>query len=377
MANVKTKEKNRVKAPNKVTDVATDEPAVVNTKAPASANGKKPLIPWDKTGASGAEHHIKPSYQDEAHAPRRKTLDNLKFSSYCLGDLSCVDVKEYLKYSKTVLVPKASLEQHGPHLPLFCDSISCTEVAKRAGEQAGILYTPTLWLGYSPQHMKKAGEGTGSMTLRVETYLNLLYDIGRSLIHHGFERVIFVNGHGSNIKVVDPVLRKLRNETGALIGYYKPYAERYLGMIKDVLEGPAEETPGWHSGELETSQCLCHEQTHGKKIVRVDRYVAEHAHAPVWLNKHRPSESPAWSKNDGMPDCDFQGYQYFNFPFDHEEFTDSGVMGNPYRGAAYKGEIAFKRFANHLIDAVHELEQAPVKITNRDWTAGKSMGGVM
>src|SRR4051812_46275909 len=76
--------------------------------------------------ASGAENHIKPAFQDVAHAPRRKTLDSLKFPSYCLGDLCAADIKEYLKYSDTILIPKASLEQHGAHLPLFCDSISAT-----------------------------------------------------------------------------------------------------------------------------------------------------------------------------------------------------------------------------------------------------------
>ena len=69
------------------------------------AAGAKAIIAWDKSGASGAEQHVKPAYQDEAHAPRRKTLDNLKFPSYCLGDLSAADVKEYLKYSDTILVP--------------------------------------------------------------------------------------------------------------------------------------------------------------------------------------------------------------------------------------------------------------------------------
>ena len=140
-----------------------------------------------------------------------------------------------MRYSDTILIPKASLEQHGAHLPLFCDSITADEVARRAGRKAGILYTPTLWMGYSPQHLKAPGQGTGTITLRVETYLNLIYDIGRSLIHHGFRRLIFVNGHGSNVKVVDPVMRKLRNETGALIAYYKPYAERYMGMLQDAV----------------------------------------------------------------------------------------------------------------------------------------------
>ncbi len=290
----------------------------------------------------------------------RATKD-LQFPSFNLGDLSYVDVQEYLKHSDTILIPKASLEQHGPHLPLFCDSITATEVAQRAGEEAGILYTPTLWLGYSPQHMRAPGWGAGTITLRADTYLNLVYDIGRSLIHHGFNRLIFVNGHGSNVKIIDPVLRRLRYETGALIAYYKPYAERYIGMLKDVLEGPVEETPGWHAGELETSQVLAH----NAKLVRLDRAVVDKAHAPKWLGD-------AWAKKDGMPDAEFQGYQYFTFPFDHEEFTDSGVMGNPHRGTAEKGEIAFQRFSKHLIDAVDELEKVDVQIKNRDWTEGKA-----
>ena len=157
------------------------------------------------------------------------------------------------------------------------------------------------------------------------------------------------------------MLRRLRYETGALIGYYKPYAERYIGMLKDVLEGPVEETPGWHAGELETSQVLAH----NSNLVRLDRAKTDKAHAPKWLG-------PAWSKNDGMPDAVFQGYQYFSFPFDHEEFTESGVMGVPQQGTAAKGEEAFRRFTQHLIDAVHELEQVDVKVTKRDFTVDKA-----
>jgi creatinine amidohydrolase len=290
----------------------------------------------------------------------RKTK-SLDFPSYCLGDLSYVDIQEYLKHSDTILIPHASLEQHGPHLPLYCDTITATEVATRAGEEAGILYTPTLWLGYSPQHMREAGWGAGTITLRADTLLNVIYDIGRSLIHHGFNRLIFVNGHGSNIKVIDPVLRRLRYETGALIGFYKPYAERYIGMLADVLEGTTEQTPGWHAGELETAQCLAH----NPKLVRMDRAPTDKAHAPKWLG-------PAWEKKDGMPDAEFQGYQYFNFPFDHEEFTDSGVMGVPEMGTAEKGEEAFRRFSKYLIDAVEELEKVDVEVKNRDWTVNKA-----
>ena len=44
------------------------------------------------------------------------------------------------------------------------------------------------------------------------------------------------NGHGSNAKVIDPVLRRIRYDTGALVAFYKPYAERYMGLVKDLME---------------------------------------------------------------------------------------------------------------------------------------------
>ena len=54
------------------------------------------------------------------------------------------------------------------------------------------------------------------------------------------------------------------------------------------------------------------------------------------------------------------------------KFTDSGTMGVPQRGTAAKGEEAFKRFTNHLIDAVEELEKVDVTIKNQDWSEGKA-----
>jgi hypothetical protein len=56
--------------------------------------------------------------------------------------------------------------------------------------------------------------------------------------------VPLVNGHGSNVKVLDPLLRRIKYATGALVALYKPYAERYIGILEGLLENPPEETPG-------------------------------------------------------------------------------------------------------------------------------------
>jgi creatinine amidohydrolase len=279
-----------------------------------------------------------------------------KFISWNLADLTYVDIKEYLRHKDSILVPMASLEQHGPHLPLYTDTITSIEVSARVSEHIGVLHTPPIWAGYSPQHMHEPGQGRGTITLRSTTLLNLMYDVARSLIHHGFNRIHFINGHGSNIKVVDPVLRKLRYETGALISFVKPYMENYTGLMKGLLENPPEETPGWHASELETSQ----DMAHNPALVRMERAEPTKAHIPDFLPR-------SFAKKDGMPDVEFDGYKYFSFPMDHHEFIESGTIGNPMRATAEKGEEAFRRFAEHCARGILELEKVPVEVKNREF----------
>ena len=283
-----------------------------------------------------------------------------EFRSYNFADLCYPDIQEYLKTKDLILIPMASTEQHGPHLPLKTDTVTAEEVARRVAQQIQVLYTPCIWMGYSPQHMHAPGAGRGTITIRAETLLNVMYDVARSLIHHGFNRLIFINGHGSNVKVVDPVLRKLRYETGALIGFVKPYMENYVGLMQGLMENPLEETPGWHASELETSQMLAHDVVEGTNYVRMERAEKTLAHIPAFLPR-------SFAKNDGMPDVEFEGYKYFHFPMDHHEFIESGTIGNPMRATAAKGEEALRRYADHVAKGVLELMKVPVEVHDREF----------
>jgi creatinine amidohydrolase len=295
-------------------------------------------------------------YKDLPHLTEGDEEFRSKFLSWDLGNLSFVDVQEYLKDKDTILVPMASFEQHGPHLPIYTDTITCIEIARRVAEMIAVLHTPPIWMGYSPQHMFDPGMGRGTITVRSSVLLNLVNDVARSLIHHGFNRIIFINGHGSNVKVIDPVLRKLRYETGALISFVKPYMENYVGILEGLMENPWEETPGWHSSELETSQDLAWNE----EYVRMDRANFTKAHIPDFLPK-------SFEKKDGMPDVEFEGYKYFTFPMDHHEFIETGVIGNPLRATKEKGEEAFRRLSEHVARGVLELQEVPVTVHTREF----------
>jgi len=275
-------------------------------------------------------------------------------TSHNLLDLAPPDIAWFQERSDLILIPIGSCEQHGAHLPLGTDTITALEVSRRAAEKAGVLYTPPFWAGSSPQHLRDPEAGVGTVTLRASTLNEVLYDIARSLIHHGWNKLVFVNGHGSNTKVLDPLLRRIKYETGAFVALYKPYAERYIGLLGDLLENPPEETPGWHASELETSQVMAHNPA----LVHMERAAQDRAQVPAWLPE-------SFIKKDGAPDVEFDGYQYFVFPMDHGEFSRTGVIGNPMSATAEKGEEALERFADHLVKAIDEFRPLEVQVTRR------------
>ncbi|MDR7481973.1 MAG: creatininase family protein [Armatimonadota bacterium] len=255
-----------------------------------------------------------------------------------------------------VMIPLGSTEKHGAHIPLGTDSYITMTAVVMASEMADCLYTPLVPFGYSPHHMGRLQEGAGTVTLRAETYRRIMHDVALSLIFHGFSRLVFVSHHGSNTKPIDELLRYLRYRTGAFVAFYKTPTEREIHVLRGVLENPPEETPGWHSSELETS---CVMAVH-PALVDMQVAVADRAHAPRWMG-------PAFSKTDGVGTVAFQQSENIWVPMEHHEYSDTATIGNPFRASAAKGEEIFRRMARHLADFIVEARRFPVEIVRRDF----------
>ncbi len=116
---------------------------------------------------------------------------------------------------------------------------------------------------------------------------------------------------------------------------FKPYGERYLGLVEDLMENPPEETPGWHASEQETSIMLAYDPSGSYGWI-----------GPATRGRRRRIGCRRVSRRaDGAWDAAFKGYEYFYFPMDHNEFAEHGVIGNPMRATAEKGNAIFDRFA--------------------------------
>jgi creatinine amidohydrolase len=125
-----------------------------------------------------------------------------------LENLSYPEVELYLKKKDIILVPVGSVEQHSPYGLIGTDFITAEHVARQAGEAMDILVAPTLCYGVSPHHMAFPG----TVSLSPDTLIAVVCDVVRSLVTHGFRKIILINGHGGNIAPIQVALVRLKAE---------------------------------------------------------------------------------------------------------------------------------------------------------------------
>lgn len=280
---------------------------------------------------------------------------------YNLYELGYLDVQKWLEETDIVLVPIGSCEQHGRHLPVSVDGLAALQAVERVARKANVPHTPLIWFGYSPQHLGGPGQGFGTVTLRPDTYQALLYDVGRCLIHQGFNKVVFATGHTSNTKVIDGVMRRLRYETGALPCVFRADSEATPVLLKELIENPPEETPGWHGSEIETSTTLAYKES----IVHLERTDKDFTHAPKWLPQSR------FTKHNGSAYVTYKGQDMVYMPMEHREYSDTGLIGNPFRASAEKGRQILDIVSDYFAAFLEELKEIRVEVHSRDFTAGK------
>jgi len=108
-----------------------------------------------------------------------------------LQELSWQQVADYLQDDTRILIPAGSTEQHGKCAPLGTDTYVAIALAESAAEEENVLIAPPIWLGWSPHHLVQPG----TISVRAEILIELLYDVIESLATHGFSRFAVINGH--------------------------------------------------------------------------------------------------------------------------------------------------------------------------------------
>lgn len=257
--------------------------------------------------------------------------------------LTAPELKALAARNALPVLPVGSLEQHGPHLPVWTDSFAAHALSVRAAEQATAddapaVVLPPLWLGLSEHHFPFGG----TISLDYATFHNVLRCVVRSLRADGFGRLLVVNGHGGNIEPLAVSARELAHEFGVPV-----VATTWPNAAPAEIAATLTAQPGvQHACEGETSLWLALDPNQVRRE-RIGETVSE---AAVSVAAPPSGASRFWSFA--------------------ERAGETGVRGDPRAATAEKGERIVTAVTAGLARMMRDplLWRAPDPV----WSAGRA-----
>lgn len=250
--------------------------------------------------------------------------------------LTWPEVRRAAAEERVCLVPVATLEDHGPHLPVDTDLRITAEVCRRTAEAAPdeIVLLPAIPHGYSPHHM----DFPGPITIGWDTFTRYCTDVGSSLARHGFRRILYLNGHGSNQNLVETAARLVGVEHAGVLCAAAFYLSGKAALA--TVDGVRDSDRGGmgHACELETSIYLAIDAG----AVDMERAVDER----------------------GYPAGEFAFMDWADGPLRlmpwWSSFSLTGVQGDATKATAEKGEALLDAAVRECVGFVRELLEKPL-----------------
>ena len=241
-----------------------------------------------------------------------------KRKSVWIEGLTWVEAEEVLGEYEVVMIPLgARTKEHGPHLPLNNDWIMAEYLAGRVAAEVPVVVMPTIQYGYYPSFL----EYPGSVSLKLETFKELLKDICVSMSGYGARKFYVLNTGVSTIRGLKPVADELRE-----MGIEMRYTD-ILEAGRDAEEGISEQEGGTHADEMETSMMLFIRP----EVVDMGRAVKD----------YHPLDGQGLTRDPENKDAG--------------AYSASGVYGDATLATMEKGEIAVEARVRHIIEELKEF----------------------
>jgi len=185
-------------------------------------------------------------------------------------DQSWVQIKEHIEKNSLLILPIGTTEEHGPHLPVDTDARIAEAYGVRLAEAVAaeipVLLMDTIRYGYS---MKIMRQWPGTIVVRSRVFMDMVFDICRSVLDMGFNKLVMLDCHGHHGGALNTVSRELCDacdKAVAIISPAKLSAEAFNAVRKSGQGGAI------HAGEWETSLMLhiCPEVVDMSKATDVD-----------------------------------------------------------------------------------------------------------
>lgn len=241
-----------------------------------------------------------------------------------------------------VIVPTGAIEQHGDFLPVETDTLLASAVAEMAASRISdveVVVAPAVAVGFSPHHLSLSG----TISLRLETYLSVLADTARSILDSGFPRVIFVNGHGGNSAPLRSACAQLLTDgySAGMVDYFAPGEKEWLPLLKGGLSRTG------HACEQETALTMALMAPEAR--ARLERMVRD---LPSRLIQ--PWIAPG---HEDDPITSYGGAWAPIFQAD-----DCGYFGDPGKATAENGRLILELTVAGLANYLQAFARTPLRL---------------
>lgn len=241
------------------------------------------------------------------------------------NELAWPKIQECARQGYVVLLPVGTIEQHGYHLPVDIDAYNAYEVAKRvAAEVPKVIVAPPVSYGFSPSN---AGF-PGTLSLRPQTWSNLITEICQGIAQAGFKKIALVNGHGGNIGLAGVTADMMRRELGIQV----LLVSWFVVAAKDIEELFGPKTAHNHAGEWETATQL-------------------------YLRPHLASQGEPVANPYVYP-YRFLGQGGVSMSIAREELTPSGAFGDPTAATGESGQALVERGVKKVAEIIRQYAAA-------------------